>query len=506
MAGRVYVNIATCGVLVAWTIFFACVVWYVVSAVTAWHRLRQFPGPFLAKFSYLWGYFSMRTGRMHHILAKEQSRYGKIMRIGPNEVLVYDPHTLWHMNGVRSAYKRGDWYRSIQFDPYGHSVLSEPDTAKHDKRKAQIASGYAGKGNVNLESKVDSQIATLIKILKTNYLSKGGQGIVNFGRLVRFFQVDLVTLVGSGKSWGDLSAETDHFDFISIADGFVPFLHSFMMVPLLRDFFASKFFLSLAGPKPTDDKGMGKFLGIIKRIVERRFSEDASGHGDMLDEWIEHGLSRRECELELAVQVPAGSETSTTAIRGIMLYLVSAPSVYRKLQQEISTGIEHGLISEPISQEEAKRMPYLQAVIHEGIRMVPPATTGFPKKVPEGGDIICGKFVPAGTDVFVNMWSMMRNREVFGEDADIFRPERFLECDQVKKAELIKNIELAFGHGRWMCPGKTLAWFELNKIFVELLRNLDFQIVSPESPWICRGYSSFMIDEFWLRVMDRNLA
>lgn len=100
--------------------------------------------------------------------------------------------------------------------------------------------------------------------------------------------------------------------------------------------------------------------------------------------------------------------------------------------------------------------------------MVPPATAGFPKKVPEGGDTICGKFVPAGTDVFVNMWSMMRNREVFGEDADIFRPERFLECDAVKKAELIKNIDLAFGHGRWMCPGKTLAWFELNKIFVEV--------------------------------------
>lgn len=78
------------------------------------------------------------------------------------------------------------------------------------------------------------------------------------------------------------------------------------------------------------------------------------------DEWIKHGLSRRECELELAVQVPAGSETSTTAIRGIMLYLVSAPSVYRKLQQEISTGIEQGQISDPITQEEAKRMPYLQ--------------------------------------------------------------------------------------------------------------------------------------------------
>ncbi|KAI0172140.1 cytochrome P450 [Hypoxylon sp. FL1284] len=495
------------GALAAWTVLLASVTWYVVTAAVAWHRLRQFPGPILAQFSYLWGYVAMRTGRMHHILAEEQHRHGKIMRIGPNELLVYDPNTLWHMNSVRSTYGRGNWYASIQFDPYGHSVLSEPDTAKHDRRKAQIGSGYAGKGNVNIEQKVDSQIAILVDVLRSNHLGKGGRAVVDFGRLVRFFQIDIVTLVGSGAPWGDLAAETDMFDFISIADGVVPFLHSFMMIPLLRDFFASKFFLSLAGPKATDQKGMGRFLGIIKQIVERRFndaSSQTSGPGDMLDEWIEHGLTRRECELELAVQVPAGSETSTTAIRGVMLYLLSAPHVYQRLQQEISAGIEQGLISNPITQEEAKMMPYLQAVIYEGLRMVPPATTGFPKKVPAGGDTLCGKFVPACTDVFVNLWSLLRNKEVFGEDADIFRPERFLECDQTQKAELIKKVDLAFGHGRWMCPGKTLAWFELNKIFVELLRNFDFQIVSPESPWRCRGYSSFLIDDFWVRVMERD--
>ncbi|KAI1370653.1 cytochrome P450 [Hypoxylon crocopeplum] len=495
------------GILVVSTVLLASVTWYAISATIAWHRLRKFPGPTLAKFSYLWGYFVMKTGRMHHILATEQHKYGKIVRIGPRELLIYDPDTLWHINGVRSTYGRGNWYSSIKFDPYGHSVLSEPDTEKHDKRKAQIGGGYAGKGNVNLEQKVDSQLAVLVNILKTNYLHKGGQRIVDFGRLIRFFQVDLVTLIGSGEPWGDLSDETDHFDFISVADGFVPFLHSFMMIPLFRDLFASKLFLSLAGPKGTDEKGMGRYIGIIQQIVERRFSDSSSQsnrQGDMLDEWIRHGLSRRECELELGIQLPAGSETSTTAIRGIMLYLVSAPNVYRKLQEEITSGIRDGHISSPITQEEAKKLPYLQAVIQEGLRMVPPATTGFPKKVPAGGDTICGMFVPEGTDIFVNLWSMLRNKEVFGEDADLFRPERFLDCDEAKKAQLAKNIDLAFGHGRWMCPGKTLAWLELNKMFVELLRNFDFQIVNPESPWRCRGYSSFLIDDFWIRVMERD--
>ncbi|KAI3318433.1 cytochrome P450 [Xylariaceae sp. AK1471] len=482
------------------------IVWYAFSAVRAWHRLRQFPGPSFASFSYLWGYFTMSTGRMHLRLAEEQEKYGPIMRIGPNELLVFDPQILWHINNVRSSYGRGDWYASIQFDPYGHSVLSEPDTAKHDKRKAKLAAGYAGKGAVNLEAKVDSQLEVLVNLLKTKYLAKGKPHVVDFSRLVRFFQVDVVTLAGSGEPWGDLATETDQFDFISIADTYVPFLHSFMMIPLLRDFFASKFFLQLAGPKHTDKNGMGKFLGIVKNSVAKRF--DGSGHDkhteeDMLDEWIKHGLTRRECELELAVQLPAGSETSTTAIRGIMLHLLSSPSAYQKLQDEITTGIQEGRISSPITNEEAKQLPYLQAIIHEGLRMVPPAITGFPKKVPAGGDTLCGRFIPEGTDIFVNLWSMLRNKEVFGQDADVFRPERFLECDADRRTELIKSVDLAFGHGRWQCPGKTLAWLELNKIFVEILRTCDLQIVNPQSPWRCRGYSSFLIDDFWVRLIEK---
>lgn len=98
--------------------------------------------------------------------------------------------------------------------------------------------------------------------------------------------------------------------------------------------------------------------------------------------------------------------------------------------------------------------------------MVPPAITGFSKRVPAGGDTICGKFVPGGTDIMVNVCEMLHDRDVFGDDADIFRPERFLEND--KRSHRLKVMDLAFGHGRWMCPGKTFAWIELNKVFVEV--------------------------------------
>lgn len=84
--------------------------------------------------------------------------------------------------------------------------------------------------------------------------------------------------------------------------------------------------------------------------------------------------------------MPAGTETTVTAIRGTMLNLLSSPVVYQKLKQEISEGIKAGRISRPITNDQAKALPYLQAVIIEGMRMVPSVINGFAKKVPPGGD------------------------------------------------------------------------------------------------------------------------
>lgn len=63
---------------------------------------------------------------------------------------------------------------------------------------------------------------------------------------------------------------------------------------------------------------------------------------------------------------------------------------------------------------------------------------------------------------------MLMNTEVFGTDTEVFRPERFLECDDKQKTYMLKTIDLIFGYGRWLCLGRPLAIIELNKIFVEV--------------------------------------
>jgi cytochrome P450 len=78
-------------------------------------------------------------------------------------------------------------------------------------------------------------------------------------------------------------------------------------------------------------------------------------------EWLKHGLTPAEAELDLSLQVPAGTETSISTIRAIMMYLMTAPNIYQRLKQEIADGIQQGRISSPITSEEARNFSYLQA-------------------------------------------------------------------------------------------------------------------------------------------------
>jgi cytochrome P450 len=113
----------------------------------------------------------------------------------------------------------------------------------------------------------------------------------------------------------------------------------------------------------------------------------------------------------------------------VLLNLMSNPPCYRKLQTKIDSAIAAGKISSPIRESEAKRLPYLQAVIKEGLRVNPLATGLFSRQVPKGVDALNGIFVPEGTQIASANYGMFRSKKAFGKDADTFRPERWLEAE-----------------------------------------------------------------------------
>jgi cytochrome P450 len=87
----------------------------------------------------------------------------------------------------------------------------------------------------------------------------------------------------------------------------------------------------------------------------------------------------------------------------IVLYVKTNPRVYSSVLFELSSAT----ISNPIKVSEACKLPYLQAVIREGLRICPPAIgLGF-REVPEGGDAIFGYHAPAHTKIGFNFFGLV---------------------------------------------------------------------------------------------------
>jgi cytochrome P450 len=174
-------------------------------------------------------------------------------------------------------------------------------------------------------------------------------------------------------------------------------------------------------------------------------------------------------------------------------------------------------------------LPYLQAVVREGLRVHPPVTDVVPKLVPKDGDMVtvAGKqyFLPGGTNISYNAWGVHRDKAMFGADADLFRPERWLlqdsESDQERLNAMRRTTEMIFGYGKYQCLGKSIAWLEITKVMFEVwqsklsgyacadgeqfLRHFDWALATPEKPWRSTNYTGiFVQDEMWVLLTERE--
>lgn len=127
--------------------------------------------------------------------------------------------------------------------------------------------------------------------------------------------------------------------------------------------------------------------------------------------------------------VNAGSDTTAAVMRAMIYHLLRNPSAKASFLAEIDEARREGRLSNPVKYEEAMKLKYLQAVMNEGLRIHPAVGISLPRVVPPGGTHLAGHYIPAGNVVGVNAFVVHRDRNVFGEDADEFRPERWLEND-----------------------------------------------------------------------------
>lgn len=136
----------------------------------------------------------------------------------------------------------------------------------------------------------------------------------------------------------------------------------------------------------------------------------------------EKGVTETELKLNTATIIGSGTGTTTSWLSTTVYSVTRNRQAYRRLAGEIRNSFER---DEDITPERVTRLPYLAAVMKESLRIHPPSPSSLGRLVPEGGEMIDGRFVPAGTTVGVHQYAANHLPLNFYR-ADDYCPERWL--------------------------------------------------------------------------------
>lgn len=161
-------------------------------------------------------------------------------------------------------------------------------------------------------------------------------------------------------------------------------------------------------------------------------------------------LTNDEIDSNCNLIITAGSETTATLLSGCTFLLLKNPAVYQKVKDEVRGCFEsYG----DITLDAVNRStPYLLATLQEALRYYPPVPCGFERRVPSGGDVVSGYYLPEGTAVSVSHFPAYHSEKNF-RDPEEFVPERWM--GDPKYADDKRSSHQPFSFGSRNCLGKV---------------------------------------------------
>ncbi|KAK1764032.1 cytochrome P450 [Phialemonium atrogriseum] len=450
--------------------------------------LRSLPGPFIASVTNLWRLVDVARGNHHDTLINLHRKYqSKLVRIGPNAVSVADPEAVRIIYGLKSGFIKTDFYTVQQSLSQGRPLENLFNTRNEDFHAAirrPIANAYSMTTLLKYEPFVDTTSRVFLQRLNELYGDTGKA--CDLGTWLQYYAFDVIGEMTFSKRLGFLETGSDVGGIIKDLEwrlnyfawcGQIPILDKFLVkspiaVRMMPSNHVVKFTLDLVNDRLAHPSERQDFLDMFLKAKEE--------HPDLVND--------RQVTSYSVTNIFAGSDTTAISLRSVFYHLLKNPPTLRKVVEEIDSAVDgRDCLQEPISFAESNKMPYLQAVLKEAMRVHPAVGLLLERLVPSGGCKIAGTWLPEGTTVGIDPWVLHRNKQVYGEDADVFRPERWLEAD----AETLKVMDrsfLAFGSGARTCIGRHISMLEMAKIVPQLLWAFELELENPKASWELHNY------------------
>ncbi|KAF1978048.1 cytochrome P450 [Bimuria novae-zelandiae CBS 107.79] len=449
--------------------------------------LARIPGPLIARFSNIWKIRAVYHATMHQKNVQLHEKYGSVVRIGPNDVSFASPEALKAIYTARPSFPKGYSYKPTSPLHDGKrlfNLFSVQDVHYHAKLKRAIGSLYTKSVVLELEPRIDDTIKLFMKCLAKR--TANGPTELDIYLWLHLFAFDSLGDLNLSERFGFLEKGQDVRGMIETANRILHITGLFGQSPMLQ-----KIQMRIKA-RWTKTKPNPLLLYTIAKVHDRIAKPTKSP--DMLNIFL--NLRAMDPDRITLEEIADGGKTDlgqngghdvlAVALRTVFYYLARHPSVLERLREEFAPLEKVYSHDVPIPYQELSELTYLDAVIYEAMRVHANIGLILERVVPEGGSEIDGFYIPSGTIVGVNAWVIHHDKTVFGEDAEVFRPERWTEAHQSKRLEM-KRFMFSFGDGSRKCIGQNIAMAQAAKVLVEFLRRFRAHLVHPEREWNVHG-------------------
>ncbi|KAK1984576.1 cytochrome P450 3A19 [Colletotrichum cereale] len=482
----------------------AAVLALVLAAVVIYdcffHPIAHIPGPVLAKFSPLWIMRALHRMRFNSELQALHEKYGPVVRVSPNEVSFasLEAETAIYAKQEDGRFSKDGTFLTLFSDLVlnAPTLITIPDPGLHRKLHKVIQQAFTPQALARQEPiqkfHIDMAMSKLDDLAeKGSVMDLADTLETMFWEIIGDLAFGEPLMAGKRPTYESLK----QFGKTSM--------------PMIE---ALSFFLAIPGMAPAIGTARSLFTSImpfpsqISKLVPSTKLRDCIDRQDGREDFLtaimgseKHGLTLdSDAFFSNAMGLTlAGYQTTATTLAATFYHILRFPDVYRRLCAELRSNITN---EGDIAGERLARLPFLNACIRETLRLLPPAN-GKTAQRTAPSCTIAGLYIPAGTTVSADLYTIQRSPENF-VDPSTFRPERWL--DGADGAEFKADVRAAYRPfliGTRACIGRHMAQQSIRLIVAKLLWRYDFELLDRDAfVWERDAGSSLIYTDYKIMV------
>lgn len=443
-----------------------------------WHPLRSFPGPRLNAAS-VWPKISqLQKGRLQYHVTDLHARYGRVVRIAPDELSFTDPRA-WRDIYARKGAGRFEIPQDQDF--YNSSGVDKPSMLgclreEHDELRKLMNNGFSDRAMKAQEPVIGGYVDKLVERLERESTNSKPKNLRDW---IAWTTFDIIGRLTFGSDFGCLE-NSDYHPWVGLIMGNIKNLSTLYVLKRLR---ILPFATFLMRALKVGDKQRKVHIELTEAKTRQRVAE-GTGHHDFLDGLIKSDfVDFEQLKRNTGLFVVAGSETTATLLTGCLFYITRRANagVMEKLKAEVRGRFK---TEDEITLTSVNTLSYMLAVLNETLRRYPPVAITAPRRVGPGGSDIAGYHVPENTVVGVWQYATYHDTNLF-TDPYTFDPERFYDRSKMSKyvddqLEAVKP----FITGPRNCIGQNLAIAEMRLILARLIWRFDMVLDVKCEDWL----------------------